>query len=150
VLPASVTVRPLEAKDRKAWEPHWEGYQRFYKVAFTPEVTDTTWKRLMDPAEPMHALGAFDGASMLGIVHYIFHRSTWTIGDYCYLQDLYVDPARRKGGVGRALIEAVYAAATRAGAARVYWLTAQDNAEARALYDKVATFAGFIQYRKVL
>lgn len=149
-MSASVTVRPLETKDRKDWEPHWAGYQRFYKVSFTPETIDTTWKRLMDPAEPIHAFGAFDGAAMLGIVHCIFHRSTWTIGDYCYLQDLYVDPARRKGGVGRALIEAVYAAATKQGAARVYWLTAQDNAEARALYDKVATFAGFIQYRKVL
>lgn len=149
-MPASVTVRPLRAGDRKAWEPHWEGYQRFYKVSFTPETTDTAWKRLMDPAEPMHVLGAFDGATMLGIVHYLFHRSTWTVGNYCYLQDLYVDPTRRKVGAGRALIEAVYAAAAKAGAARVYWLTAQDNAEARALYDKVASFAGFIQYRKVL
>lgn len=147
---AAIAVRPLETGHRKLWEPHWAGYQAFYKVSFTPETTDTTWRRLMDPAEPMHALGAFEGEAMLGIVHYIFHRSTWTVGNYCYLQDLYTDPARRKGGVGRALIEAVYAAATKAHAARVYWLTAQDNAEARALYDKVASFAGFIQYRKVL
>lgn len=148
-MPSSaIAIRPLEPKDRPLWEPHWAGYQAFYNVKIASETTDTTWRRLMDPAEPMHAFGAFAGTTLLGIVHCIFHRSTWTVGDYCYLQDLFVDPARRGGGIGRKLIEAVYAAAKVKGASRVYWLTAQDNAEARVLYDKVASFAGFIQYRK--
>jgi len=148
VSSSALVIRPLDQKDRPLWEPHWAGYQAFYKVSIAPAVTDETWRRLMDPKEPMHVLGAFDGLTLLGIVHYIFHRSTWTTGDYCYLQDLFVDPARRGGGTGRKLIEAVYDAAKAKGASRVYWLTAEDNAPARLLYDKVASFVGFIQYRK--
>jgi GNAT superfamily N-acetyltransferase len=147
---ATLDIRPLGDTDRPAWEPLWAGYLTFYGASLAPEVTDTTWARLMDPAEPMHALGCLDGERLVGIVHYIFHRSTWTTGNYCYLQDLFTDEAARGRGAGRALIEAVYERATAAGASRVYWLTQEGNATARALYDKLADRSGFIQYRKML
>ena len=140
-------VRPLTAADHGAWLPLWQGYQAFYKAAIAPEVTARTWERLLDPAEPMHVLGADRGGELIGITHYLFHRSCWTTGDYCYLQDLYVAEAARGLGAGRALIEAVSAAAEAAGASRVYWLTAEDN-PARALYDSLARYSGFIQYRR--
>jgi len=114
-----------------------------------PEVTERTWARLHEPAEPMHVLGAFLDDSLVGIVHYIFHRSTWTIGDYCYLQDLFVAEGARNLGVGRALILAVEERARASGASRVYWLTHETNADARVLYDRLAERSGFIQYRKL-
>ena len=144
------SIRPLRPDERSAWEPLWQGYLTFYGASVPPEATAATWSRFHDPAEPMHVLGAFAGSDLAGIVHYIFHRSTWTTGDYCYLQDLFTaEPARGKG-VGRALIEAVYDRAREAGASRVYWLTHETNETARALYDKVADRSGFIQYRKML
>lgn len=144
-----IEIRPLGAGDRPAWEPLWAGYLTFYDASLAPGTTDTTWLRLMDPAEPMHALGAFADETLVGIVHYIFHRSTWTVGNYCYLQDLFTAEAARGQGAGRALIEAVYAAAREAGASRVHWLTQEDNTTARSLYDTIADQPGFIQYRKV-
>lgn len=143
-----LTIRPLTAADHDAWLPLWQGYQAFYETAIAPEVTAVTWARLLDPVEPMHALGAEADGRLVGITHYLFHRSTWTMGDYCYLQDLFVAPEVRGSGAGRALIEGVAAAAQGAGASRVYWLTAEDNHDARALYDKVARYSGFIQYRR--
>ncbi len=145
-----IEIRSLGAEDRAAWEPLWAGYLAFYGATIAPETTDATWGRLMDPAQPMHVLGAFAEDTLVGIVHYIFHRSTWTVGDYCYLQDLFTAEAARGRGAGRALIEAVYARARDAGAGRVYWLTQEGNATARALYDTLADRPGFIQYRKVL
>jgi GNAT superfamily N-acetyltransferase len=142
-----LSIRTLVAADHDAWLPLWQGYQRFYRTEIAPEVTARTWARLLDPAEPMHVLGAEHDGRLIGITHYLFHRSSWTVGDYCYLQDLFVDEAARGLGAGRALIEAVSAAAKTAGASRVYWLTAEDN-PARALYDKVARYSGFIQYRR--
>ena len=142
-------IRPLRPEERAAWEPLWQGYLAFYATSLKPEVTDTTWARLHDPAEPMHVLGAFLDARLVGIVHYILHRSTWTIGDYCYLQDLFTTASARGQGAGRALIEAVYERARAAGASRVYWLTQETNETAKALYDKVADCSGFIQYRRV-
>lgn len=144
---AGVSVRPLVAADQAAWLPLWQGYQRFYKTDIAPEVTAQTWARLLDPAEPMHVLGAEADGRLVGITHYLFHRGTWTVADYCYLQDLFVAEDARGLGAGRALIEAVYAAADAAGAARVYWLTAEDN-PARALYDQVGRYHGFVQYRR--
>lgn len=144
------TIRPLRPHERPLWELLWQGYLAFYETSVAPEVTDATWARLDDPAEPMHLLGAFDGERLLGIVHFIYHRSTWTIGPYCYLQDLFTAEEARGRGVGRALIEAVYERARDAGASRVYWLTHESNAVARSLYDRVADRPGFIQYRKML
>jgi GNAT superfamily N-acetyltransferase len=143
-------VRALRPDERQSWEPLWQGYLTFYKAAVTAEVTETTWGRLHDPAEPMHVLGAFLDGTLVGIVHYLFHRSTWTIGDYCYLQDLFTAPEARGQGAGRALIEAVYDRAEVAGASRVYWLTQDTNATARALYDTLADRPGFIQYRHLV
>ncbi|WP_423368401.1 GNAT family N-acetyltransferase [Burkholderia sp. LMG 32019] len=143
-----VTVRPLVAADEAAWRPLWQGYQKFYETALSDAVFATTWARLMDPAEPMFVLGAFDASgALVGIVHSIYHRSCWTEGPYCYLQDLYTSPDARGQGAGGALIEAVYEHARDAGASRVYWLTHETNTTARALYDKLANNAGFIQYR---
>lgn len=144
------TVRPLRRDERDLWEPLWQGYLAFYEASVPPEVTDLTWARLHDPAEPMHVLGAFGGDALLGIVHFIFHRSTWTAGPYCYLQDLFTAETARGQGVGRALIEGVTMRARDAGASRVYWLTQETNATARALYDRVADRPGFIQYRITL
>lgn len=146
----AIDIRPLAPADHAAWEPLWAGYLAFYKASVPPETTDLTWRRFHDPAEPMHALGAFMDGKLGGIVHYLFHRSTWTAGPYCYLQDLFTDEAPRGRGAGRALIEAVYAEAREAGASRVYWLTHETNATARLLYDRIADASGFIQYRKIL
>src|SRR6478736_3977580 len=146
---SDVGVRPIRADERADWEPLWKGYQAFYKVEISDETTTVTWARLHDPAEPMAVLGAYAGGRLCGIVHYLYHRSCWTIGNYCYLQDLFVAADSRKLGLGRALIEAVYKEARAAGASRVHWLTHETNATARALYDTLADRPGFIQYRKV-
>ena len=144
-------VRPLQPSDRAAWEPLWAAYQRFYEVAIPPETIDLTWGRFHDSAEPMHALGAFDEDDRLvGIVHAIFHRSTWLPQWTCYLQDLYVDDSQRGRGTGALLIEAVADLARANGAGRLYWMTHETNATARRLYDQIAERSGFIQYRKAL
>ena len=147
---SEVVIRPLGAGERAAWEPLWRGYLDFYKATQTPEATDIAWRRVHDPNEPMFALGAYVDGKLLGIVHYLYHRSFWTTGDYCYLQDLFVLETARGRGLARALIEAVYAKAKEAGASCVYWNTQETNATARALYDKVAERSGFIEYWKAL
>jgi GNAT superfamily N-acetyltransferase len=144
-----VTIRPLRADERADWEPLWKGYQAFYKVVIPDETTSVTWARLHDPTEPMHALGAYVADRLCGIAHYLFHRSCWTTGDYCYLQDLFVAEGIRNLGLGRALITAVEERARAAGASRLYWLTHETNTSARALYDRLAERPGFIQYRKL-
>jgi GNAT superfamily N-acetyltransferase len=140
-------VRPA---DRPGWEPLWKGYQVFYKVDLPRDVTDLTWRRFFDGLEPVHCLVAEEGGALIGLVHYLFHRSTWMAGPTCYLQDLFTTEAARGRGVGAALIEAVYREAAAAGASRVYWNTHETNATARSLYDKIAARPGFIQYRKDL
>jgi GNAT superfamily N-acetyltransferase len=147
-MTARFAIRPVGKGERAAWEPLWKGYQTFYEVALPSEATDKAWERLHDPVEPMFILGAYVEGKLTGIVHYLFHRSMWTIGNYCYLQDLFVAEEARGLGLGRALIEAVYEAARNVGASRVYWLTQESNKTARALYDKLAERSGFIQYRK--
>ena len=148
-MPSELVIRPLRPDERGAWEPLWQAYLTFYESSVSPETTDILWTRLHDNAEPMYVFGAFLDERLVGIVQYLFHRSCWTIGDYCYLQDLYVSEAARGGGVGRALIVAVEQAAREKGASRVHWLTKEDNHTARALYDKLADRSGFIQYRKL-
>ena len=146
----NLTIRPLTHADRASWQTLWTGYLAFYKTTLPPEQFDLTWSRLHDAAEPMHVLGAFDGNTPMGIVHYIFHRSCWTAGSYCYLQDLFTVAEARGKGVGRALIDAVYAAAKTEGANRVHWLTHETNAKAMVLYNDIADRTGFLQYRKIL
>lgn len=146
-----MTFRSLGAEDYAAWLPLWQGYQAFYLVSIPPATTQITWARLLDPAEPMNGGIAVDeGGAALGIVHHIRHRSCWTVGDYCYLQDLFVAEEARGHGVGRGLIEYVYATAKAAGCSRVYWLTHEANREAMLLYERIAERSGFVQYRKLL
>ena len=142
-------IRPIRADERAEWESLWQNYQAFYKVMISDQTTAVTWARLHDPAEPMEVLGAYLDERLCGIVHYLFHRSCWTTGDYCYLQDLFVAEGARNLGVGRALILAVEDRARAAGASRIYWLTHETNADARVLYDRLAERSGFIQYRKL-
>jgi GNAT superfamily N-acetyltransferase len=143
-------IRDVRPTDRSAWESLWAGYIAFYESSIPPDVTDTTWRRFFDRNEPMQALVAADNAigELLGFTHIVFHRGTWAIGDFCYLEDLFVAEHARNRGVARALIEAVYDLADERGCARVYWLTHESNTTARALYDKVAEHKGFIQYRR--
>jgi GNAT superfamily N-acetyltransferase len=144
---ASPEIRLLSANERAAWEPLWQGYLVFYKASLTLEATDAAWARFHDPAEPMEALGAFVDGRLVGIAHTILHRSTWTVGPYCYLQDLFTVPDARGQGIASALVAAVVDRARTAGASRVHWLTHESNATARALYDKIADRSGFLQYR---
>ena len=146
--PDAIAIRTVSPADLQHWLPLWQGYQAFYKAAITPDATDSTWARFLDSEEPVWAALAWRGGSAFGLVHWTFHRSTWTTGNYCYLQDLFVDPAVRGGGVGRRLIAHVYGEAERAGSPRVYWLTHETNSQAMELYDKVAEKSGFVQYRK--
>ena len=144
----TLEIRPLTAADRAAWEPLWQGYLTFYKASLTPEVTDTTWKRFLDPSEPMFVRGAFEGGKLLGIVQCVLHRTSWSSKPICYLQDLFTVPEARGKGVGKALIEHVYEMARSEGWFRVYWQTHESNAEAQVLYNRLADRSGFIVYRK--
>jgi GNAT superfamily N-acetyltransferase len=150
----SVTVRAVARDDYAQWKPLWDGYNAFYgrsgPTALPDEITQTTWSRFFDAYEPVHALVAESDGKLVGLVHYIFHRSTTFLGPTCYLQDLFTTSALRGRGVGRALIEAVYEKARAAGCPRVYWLTHDTNTTAMKLYDKVAQKSGFVQYRKSL
>ena len=143
-----IVLQPSAAFDEK--EREWVlNDLGLHKTDLAGDTSDLTWMRFHDPAEPMFALGAYIDGRMVGIAHYLFHRSAWTPGDYCYLQDLFVAEGARKAGLGRALIEAVYKEARAAGASRVHWLTHETNATARSLYDTLADRPGFIQYRKL-
>jgi len=147
----SLLVRAVAPADFPRWQPLWEGYNRFYgRDALAAEITRMTWSRFFDAYEPVHALVAEGDGRLLGLAHYLFHRSTIQIGPTCYLQDLFTDEAARDKGVGRALIEAVYERARAAGCPRVYWQTHETNVIAMKLYDRVAERSGFIVYRKQL
>ncbi len=143
-------IGALVEADFDAWLPLWRGYQAFYDVDIPPDVTRLTFGRLVDPREPMSGALATLRGRAVGLAHHIRHRSTWTEGDYCCLQDLFTDASVRGRGIGRTLIAHVYATAAAAGCSRVYWLTHETNAAAMALYDRVAQRSGFIQYRKTL
>jgi GNAT superfamily N-acetyltransferase len=142
-------IRPLAAADRQSWEPLWQGYLEFYAANVAPEVSDVTFARLTGGREPMGGFLATDDDVAVGIAHWIIHRSCWTIGDYCYLQDLFVAPGRRGDGIGRKLIETVYDKARALGCSRVHWLTQETNTGAMRLYDDIADRSGFVQYRKI-
>jgi GNAT superfamily N-acetyltransferase len=148
-----LSIRFVTRQDYEQWLPLWDGYNAFYErsgpTALNPEITAMTWSRFFDAYEPMHALVAERDGKLLGLTHYIFHRSTISIGPNCYLQDLFTSEAARGQGVGRALINGVYEQARIAGSPRVYWLTHQTNHTAMQLYDKVADHSGFVVYRKL-
>jgi len=146
-----VIVRSVTNEDFAQWLPLWEGYNRFYeRPFFSPEITQVTWSRFLDAYEPMYALVAEINGELFGLVHYLFHRSTISVGPDCYLRDLYTNEAARGHGIGRALIEGVYERAKVAGCPRVYWQTHETNQTAMKLYDKVAERSGFVVYRKLL
>jgi GNAT superfamily N-acetyltransferase len=149
----SLVIRGVARDDYDRWLPLWDGYNAFYgrsgATALDPSITRMTWARFFDAYEPVHALVAESGGRLLGLTHYLFHRSTTAIAPVCYLQDLFTDAAVRGKGVGRALIQEVYAQAKQAGAPRVYWQTHQTNHTAQELYNKVAEHSGFVVYRKV-
>ena len=145
-----VVIKALDAGQRAAWEPLWQGYLAFYKASIGPVVTDLTFARLSTKGGVMGGFLAWDDERAVGMVNWIRHPSCWTAGDYCYLQDLFVDPAARGLGAGRALIEAVYAAADANGTPAVYWLTQDFNETARLLYDRVAQVTPFIRYNRKL
>ncbi len=147
----TIKLREFAVDDFDTWYPLWRGYQAFYKVDIAREASEITWQRLLDPAEPMHGTFVLDDTGRaVGFVHYIEHRSCWTVGNYCYLQDLFVEPELRAKGYGRAMIAHVYERAKEMGCSRVWWLTHESNTDAMVLYDRVADKPGFVQYRKVL
>jgi GNAT superfamily N-acetyltransferase len=150
----TLQVRPVRESDFDAWHVLWTGYNAFYGradvTALAEEITRLTWQRFFDAYEPMHALVAEQDGALLGLVHFLYHRSTIQIGPSCYLQDLFTGAAARGKGVGRALIEAVYEHAAEAGSKRVYWQTHETNHTAMRLYDAVAERSGFVVYRKPL
>ena len=144
------TIRSVRRDDYGAWRRLWDGYNAFYgrsgATSLPEEITQTTWERFFDAAEPVHALVAEEAGGLVGLVHYLYHRSTTRLRDVCYLQDLFTAPSLRGLGIGRRLIQAVYVAAREAGSGRVYWQTHVSNQQGRVLYDKVAQHHGFIVY----
>jgi GNAT superfamily N-acetyltransferase len=153
-MAGGLRVRAVTADDFVGWLPLWQGYNAFYgrdgDSALAEDVTSTTWERFLDPAEPVHALVAAQAGTLVGLAHFLYHRSTTRIEPTCYLQDLFTLQSARGQGVGRALIEGVFAAARAARVERVYWQTQAGNARARGLYDQVATHLGFITYSREL
>ena len=142
-------IRAVQQADYAQWLSLWRGYQAFYNTNIDESVTTLTWSRFLDPAEPVHCAVAELDTRLIGIVHYIEHRSRWTEGNYLYLQDLFVDQGVRGNGVGRSLIDYVYAKAGELKASRVWWLTHESNDQAMRLYDQIAEKSGFVQYRKI-
>lgn len=147
--PLPATIRPLRTGDEAAWRALWTDYLAFYKTGVPEAVYASTFARLTgDDAQDFQGLVAEQDGEIVGLVHYLFHRHCWRIENVCYLQDLYAAPAVRGTGIGRKLIEAVYDAADKAGAPTVYWLTQDDNATGRQLYDRVGQLTNFIKYQR--
>ncbi|BDZ46043.1 GNAT family N-acetyltransferase [Naasia aerilata] len=143
-----VTIAPVTPADRGEWLALWDGYLEFYETTLDARTTAATFDRLVDPGSGIHGvLARDDEGTAVGLVHWLTHPATWTTTSYCYLEDLFVSPSARGGGVGRALIAHVTEWAAGSGASKVYWLTAESNATARALYDRVATNSGMVQYQ---
>ena len=147
---SQLEIRRVSADDHAAWLPLWQAYLQFYKTELPDAVSQSTWQRLLDEHEPTHAALAWDGDTAVGLVHFIYHRSNWSIENSCYLQDLLVTEQTRGTGVGRQLIEFVYATAKADGCCKVHWLTHETNATAIQLYERIAERPGFIQFRKAL
>lgn len=145
----ALTLRNLTPEDYDAWLGLWRGYQEFYKEEIPAETTRITWARILDANEPVFGAIAFSGRRAVGMVHWLYHRSCWSVGNNCYLQDLFVASDHRGSGIGRKLIEHVFAAARIGGCAKVYWLTHENNAQAMLLYDRIARRTGFVHYEKM-
>ena len=149
-----MTIRFAVPSDYAQWLPLWQGYNQFYgrsgETALADDITQTTWARFFDDNEPVHCLVAEEGGGLLGLAHYLFHRSTIATLPVCYLQDLFTAPQARGAGIGRKLIAAVNQQAVLARASRVYWHTHETNQTAQALYDRLAEKSGFIVYRQML
>ncbi len=145
----AIHIRSLRATDRVAWQALWTGYLGFYESEVDAAVYETTFARLLgDDDQDFHCLIAEQDGQPVGLTHYLFHRHCWRVENVCYLQDLYADPSVRGIGVGRKLIEGVYAAADAQNAPSVYWMTRQSNLEAQKLYDRIATRTDFIKYQR--
>jgi GNAT superfamily N-acetyltransferase len=140
-------VRAVTAEDKERWFIHWDGYLAFYKTVLTPEMTELTWNRILDPEFNLHGLVAVVDGAVVGFAHYLFQPSSWSASDYCYLEDLYVSPSARGAGAGRSLIDAVIVAARAKLSGRVYWTTQESNTQARVLYDSYSPASEFVQYR---
>ena len=140
-------ISPLTRDDHAEWLALWQGYLEFYEARLDPATTSATFERLLDDKDIHGALLRDDTGVAIGLVHWLTHPATWSTADYCYLEDLFVAPAGRGRGAGTTLIEHVRAWASAHGCAKVYWLTAESNATARALYDRVATRSGMIHYQ---
>ena len=146
---SNVIIRPLRSSDEPEWRRLWDEYLKFYETSVTQDVYETYFARLLgDDPKDYSCLIAEIGAKPVGLTHFVFHRHGWKIENVCYLQDLYTDPSHRGRGIGRALTQAVYAAADAAGAPGVYWMTNQGNLPARRLYDSFATLTPFIKYAR--
>lgn len=145
-----VALSPLAPEDHDDWKRLWTAYLVFYETSVSAEVYETTWRRLLgdDPQDFTGVIARRADGTALGIVHYLFHRHCWRVENVAYLQDLYVDEAARGLGVGRKLIEHVYAAADDAGCPTVYWLTQDFNETARRLYDRIGVLTPFIKYNR--
>ncbi|WP_443747885.1 GNAT family N-acetyltransferase [Asticcacaulis solisilvae] len=150
----ALVTRSVEPGDFAQWLTLWDGYNAFYgregRTALPRAVTDETWRRFLDPAVPVHALVALRDGQLIGMAHYLYHLSTSASDRTCYMQDLFTTQTARGQGGGKALIEAVYAAAKAEGVTRVYWHTHETNATARRVYEAVAERSGFIVYRKTI
>jgi GNAT superfamily N-acetyltransferase len=143
----SVTIRKLQPRDETRWRELWDGYCRFYERDLSEAVTRHTWTRIVDAASPVHAIVAeVEGAGVIGMANYIIHENTWTLTPVCYLEDLFVEPSQRAGGVGRQLIDWLVAEMKKQGWSRLYWHTRENNYRARGLYDKFTPHSGFVRY----
>ncbi|MBT5767588.1 MAG: GNAT family N-acetyltransferase [Kordiimonadaceae bacterium] len=145
-----VEVKPLNKDQYDVWYPLWQGYLTFYETSLPDEITKNNWERFFDENKPVGCLGAYKDGKLVGFVHYIFHPTNWSLTNKCYLQDLFADPNVRGEGIGRKLIEAVYALAKDADSEQVYWMTQNHNKTARLLYDRIADDNGFMVYEKDL
>ena len=143
----TLTIRAIEEKDKSQWLKLWAGYLDFYKSTISPEQTELTWKRLINNELKMFGFVAENEDGVIGFTHCLFRPSTWTETDYCYLEDLFVDPNIRGKGVGRALMEKVVEFAKQKESKRVYWTTQEFNKTARVLYDSITPVSEFVQYR---
>jgi GNAT superfamily N-acetyltransferase len=147
---SDVQIKPVTPADQAQWLPLWQAYLKFYKTELADSVSQSTWQRLLDANEPTNAALAWKDGKAVGMVHFIYHRSNWSIHNACYLQDLIVTPQQRGTGVGRLLIEHVYATAKQDGCDKVHWLTHETNDTAIQLYERIAERPGYIQFRKLL